>query len=88
PKSGRNKGQVYEQFYKGDKCRLFAWLRDITENIDGVLYKRDKQGTYWDFTSHMNNLMKEGEISFQNGKKPEALIQRIIDISTNKNDIV
>ncbi|HBQ1810453.1 TPA: site-specific DNA-methyltransferase [Klebsiella aerogenes] len=88
PKSGKNKGQVYEQFYKGDKCRLFAWLRDITENIDGVLYKRDKQGTYWDFTSHMNNLMKEGEISFQNGKKPEALIQRIIDISTNKGDIV
>ena len=36
----------------------------------------------------MNNLMKEGEISFQNGKKPEALIQRIIDISTNKDDIV
>lgn len=88
PKSGKNKGQVYEQFYKGDKCRLFAWLRDITENIDGILYKKDKQGTYWDFTSHMNNLMKEGEISFQNGKKPEALIQRIIDISTNKDDIV
>ena len=67
---------------------MFAWLRDITENIDGILYKKDKQGTYWDFTSHMNNLMKEGEISFQNGKKPEALIQRIIDISTNKDDIV
>jgi len=88
PKSGRNKGQIYEQFYKGDKCRLFAWLRDITENIDGVLYRKDKQGTYWDFTSSMNNLMKEGGISFENGKKPEALIQRIIDISTSKNDIV
>lgn len=31
PKTGRNKGLLYEQFYKGDKCRLFAWLKDISE---------------------------------------------------------
>ena len=29
PRTGKNKGRLYEQFYKGDKCRLFAWLRDI-----------------------------------------------------------
>ena len=47
PKTGKNKGTLYEQFYKGDSCRLFAWLKDISEVIDGVLYKRDKQGKYW-----------------------------------------
>lgn len=26
PKTGKNKGKMYEQFYKGDKCRLFVWL--------------------------------------------------------------
>ena len=26
PKTGRNKGHVYEQFYKGENFRLFAWL--------------------------------------------------------------
>lgn len=88
PKSGKNKGLLYEQFYKGEKCRLFAWLRDITEEIDNVLYKKDKQGTYWDLTSSINNLMKEGGVDFPTGKKPESLIQRIIEISTDENDIV
>lgn len=37
PKTGKNKGNLYEQFYKGDSCRLFAWLKDISEVIDGVL---------------------------------------------------
>ena len=88
PRSGRNKGMVYEQFYKGDKCRLFAWLGDITEEIDEVLYKKDKQGTYWDFTSSINNLMKEGNVNFSNGKKPEALIQRIFEIATDEGDLI
>ena len=78
PKTGKNKGHIYEQFYKGEKCRLFAWLRDITENIDGVLYKKTQQGTFWDFTSYMNNLSKEGDITFANGKKPVDLIKRML----------
>ena len=39
PKTGKNKGVMYEQFYKGESFRLFAWLRDVSEEIDGVLYK-------------------------------------------------
>ena len=88
PKTGKNKGTLYEQFYKGDKCRLFAWLRDISELIDGVLYKKDMQGTYWDFTSSINNLTKEGGVVFPNGKKPEALLSRVFDMTTSKGDIV
>lgn len=34
PKTGRNKGMVYEQFYKGENFRLLAWLRDVSEEID------------------------------------------------------
>lgn len=78
PKTGKNRGVLYEQFYKGDKCRLFAWLGDISENIDGVLYKKDLQGTYWDYTSRINNLTKEGNVEFGNGKKPVDLLKRII----------
>ena len=80
PKTGRNKGTVYEQFYKGDKCRLFVWLRDTSEVIDDVLYKKDLQGTYWDFTAYMKNVNKEAGIDFSNGKKPLALMQRIISL--------
>ena len=78
PKTGKNKGTLYEQFYKGDKCRLFAWLGDISEIIDGLLYKKDLQGTYWDYTSRINNLTKEGNVEFGNGKKPIDLLKRII----------
>lgn len=88
PKTGKNKGSLYEQFYKGDSCRLFAWLKDISEVIDGVLYKKDKQGTYWDFTSSINNLTKEGGVHFPSGKKPEALIGRILSMTTEENDLV
>ncbi|MBR7055583.1 MAG: site-specific DNA-methyltransferase [Oscillospiraceae bacterium] len=88
PKTGKNKGVLYEQFYKGDKCRLFAWLRDISEVIDGVLYKKDLQGTYWDFTSNINNLSKEGGVVFPKGKKPEALVGRIVEMTTEPGDLV
>ena len=78
PKTGKNKGCIYEQFYKGDKCRLFVWLKDTSEIIDGELYKKDLQGTYWDFNGAMKNLTKEGNVEFGNGKKPIDLLKRII----------
>ena len=88
PKSGRNKGIVYEQFYKGEKFRLFSWLSDVSEDIDGKLYKKEMQGTFWDLTSQMNNLSKEGGISFENGKKPIFLIKRLIEMIGDKNSII
>lgn len=88
PKTGRNKGQIYEQFYKGENFRLFAWLKDVAEEIDGNLYKKTLQGTYWDFVSGTKNLTKEGNVEFPNGKKPEALIQRIFEMTTNRNEII
>ncbi|MBR1626939.1 MAG: site-specific DNA-methyltransferase [Bacteroidales bacterium] len=88
PKSGRNRGTLYEQFYKGENFRLFAWLKDVSEEIDGVLYKKELQGTYWDFVGETKNLTKEGAVAFPNGKKPEKLIHRCIDISTKEGDFV
>ena len=88
PKTGRNKGKIYEQFYKGEKSRLLAWLKDVTEEKDGILYKKDMQGTYWDFTSSMNNVTKEGNIQFSNGKKPVELLKRICNLYPYKNCII
>ena len=85
PKTGKNKGRTYEQFYKGEKSRLLAWLRDVSEEKDGVLYKKDLQGTYWDFTPYINNLTKEGDIEFNNGKKPIELLKRIIGMFPQKD---
>lgn len=87
PRTGKNKGKVYEQFYKGDKLRLVTWLKDVVEKKDNQILKKDLQGTYWSGIN-LNNLSKEGAVSFPNSKKPEALISRIIDISTNEGDLV
>ena len=85
PKTGRNKGKVYEQLYKGDVCNLFVWLRDTSEVIDGVLYKKDLQGTYWDATPGTKNLTKEGNVEFSNGKKPVDLIKEIVGLYPSKD---
>ena len=88
PKSGKNKGKIYEQFYKGEKFRLFAWLRDVVEEIDGVLYKKNLQGTFWDFVGETKNLTKEGGIAFPNGKKPVKLLMQMLKMITKDDDIV
>ena len=84
PKTGKNKGNIYEQFYKDDKCNLFVWLKDTSEEIDGILYKKDLQGTYWDMTAGTKNLTKEGNVGFPNGKKPVDLIKRVISLYPSK----
>ncbi|AWX16217.1 site-specific DNA-methyltransferase (adenine-specific) [Mergibacter septicus] len=85
PQSGKNKGKLYEQFYKGKNFRLFAWLKDVSEEIDGKLYKKTLQGTYWNYIAGTKNLTKEGNIEFPNGKKPLDLIKRIVYLYPNKN---
>lgn len=88
PKSGRNKGTLYEQFYKGENFRLFAWLRDVAEEVNGILYKKDLQGTLWDFVGETKNLTKEGDIPFPNGKKPVKLLIQMLKMITKEDDIV
>ena len=88
PRTGKNRGSLYEQFYKGDKCRLFVWLKDTSEVIDGKLYKKDLQGTYWDMNAWMKNVAKEGAVDFPNSKKPEKLIQQIVEMCTQPGDLV
>ncbi len=88
PRTGKNRGVIYEQFYKGDKCNLFVWLRDTSEVIDGELYKKDLQGTYWDMNAWMKNVEKEGGVDFPDGKKPEQLVGQIIEMTTAPGELV
>lgn len=88
PKTGKYKGEVYEQFYKDDNCNLFVWLRDTSEIINGELYKKDLQGTYWDANAWMKNLTKEGDVEFAKGKKPVDLIKQIISLYPQKDSLV
>lgn len=87
PKSGKNKGNKIDLIFMGKQKVLVIWLKDTAERIKGKLYKKERIGTYWDGFSWIN-VNKEGAVTFTGGKKPEALLQRIIEMATEPGDIV
>jgi adenine-specific DNA-methyltransferase len=87
PRSGRRKGLSTTLYYKGDNCDLVAWLSDVAVKKGDRLVKLEKVGTYWEGFP-LNNLTKEGGVQFPNGKKPEALLKKILEIATNPGDLV
>jgi len=89
PKSGRNKGKLMTQYYTGNKKVLLVWFSDTAfiDKKNSNVIKKEKYGTFWDRIDY-NNLNKEGDTVFPSGKKPEQLLQRVIEMSTEKEDIV
>jgi adenine-specific DNA-methyltransferase len=87
PKSGRNKGKLTTQYYTGKKKVLVIWLSDTAEREGRSIYKKEKYGTFWDGIN-WNNVNKEGDVEFSNGKKPIELIQRILKMHSSKNILV
>ena len=50
-----------------------------------MIYKKEMRGTYWNYASDTKNLTKEGDVPFQNGKKPLAMLKRIVGMQKNQN---
>jgi adenine-specific DNA-methyltransferase len=74
-----------ERYFLNGKQLLFYAAK--TQVIDGQLSTASLATTIWDDLLS-NNVHKEGGVSFPNGKKPEALIKRILELSTDPGDIV
>lgn len=87
PISGKNKGKTIDVGFIGITKRLVSFLKETTYIKDGIAYKTEKAGNLWDDLS-WSSIKNEGKVSFDNGKKPEKLLKRIIATSTNKNDMV
>lgn len=87
PRSGRNKGEKTTLLYKGQNCDLIAWLKDIATKKGNRILRLEKAGTFWDGFP-LNNLTKEGGVQFPQGKKPEALIKKVLELATNPGDLV
>jgi adenine-specific DNA-methyltransferase len=91
--STENPGKVYrsERSDKEDYYFLngeqLVFYKAKTKLIDGRLTTAAAATNVWDDILS-NNLHKEGGVSFPNGKKPEALIKRILELSTEPGDIV
>ncbi|MFP3089368.1 site-specific DNA-methyltransferase [Treponema sp. TIM-1] len=85
PTKGKNAGRLTRFYYKNDN--LIAWLKDVVVKNGNNYIKLDNMGNLWDDIQY-NNLTKEGGVQFPNGKKPEVLVSRIIDMCTGKGDLV
>lgn len=85
PIKGRNAGKMIRSFYKDNN--LIAWLKDVVSQDRNIIFKLDNTGNLWDDIQY-NNLTKEGNVKFPNGKKPESLVGRVIEMLSAPGDIV
>jgi adenine-specific DNA-methyltransferase len=91
--SSRHPGTVFRSEREGKEPYYFLSSEQLlfystkTKMIDGKYATGEALTTIWnDLLS--NNLHKEGDVYFPNGKKPEALLKRVLDLSTESGDWV
>lgn len=91
PIKGKYEGSTIEVLYKAgstnDQRNMVMLLSDVVQKFDGEYYYMDKVSSLWEDIDY-NNLTKEGETEFANGKKPIKLIQRMLTLATSGNDLV
>lgn len=91
-KSKDNLGQIYKvvrdngDVYIQDGRQIYFYASKVRE-IDGVETPSKPLTNLWADIPY-NGISKEGGVKLKNGKKPEKLLRRIIEISTQKNDLV
>lgn len=71
-------------FLGGERILFYA---DKLKLVDGQYVAGEPLTSIWDDILS-NNLHNEGGVDFPKGKKPEALIKRCFDLSTNAGDLV
>ncbi len=87
PSRGKNEDKETTLYYFNGE--LLSWLSDTAESTDGKIVKTQKLTTLWDNEDIPKaDIANEGGIYFPRSKKPENLIKRILEISTEPNDIV
>lgn len=71
-------------FYKGG---ALAFYSNKLREIDGELTVTELLTDFW---SHISwaGIANEGGVKLKNGKKPEKLLKQILELTTEKNDIV
>lgn len=87
PIKGKNKNEKIEILYKDKIRNMIMFLSDNVSKIDGKFYYLETINTLWSDIQY-NNLASEGNVDFANGKKPETLVQRILELTTQENDLV
>lgn len=87
PNSGKNKGNKIDLIFMGKQKVLVIWLKDTADVENGEIYKKEKIGTYWDGFSWIN-VTKEGSLRFENGKKPIAFIEQLMELVADNSEMI
>lgn len=84
---GRSAGERTTTYYFGGQ--IVVWLRDSAKVEDDQIVRTSKLSDFW---AHREipkaDLANEGGVNFRRGKKPEALLARILRIATEEGDLV
>ena len=87
PKKGKNRGKLIEVLYY--KKNIVYFLKDFAVLEKNDIYKTFPMNNFWLLVDiPATGIAKEGGIEFKRSKKPEKLIKRILEIATEKDDIV
>lgn len=87
PSRGKHEGKTTTLFYHN--AELFAWLCDTAIIEDGQIMKASPITNVWAHAEIPKaDIANEGGVDFPRGKKPEHLLKRIIEMSTDPGDWV
>ncbi len=87
PSRGKHEGKLTTLYYYN--AELFAWLKDTAELSDGQITKSSSITNVWTHSEIPKaDIASEGGVDFPRSKKPEQLLRRIIDMSTEPGDWV
>jgi adenine-specific DNA-methyltransferase len=84
---GKKKGEKITAYYLNQQ--VFAWLCETAKLEDNTIIKTNKLSDFWDHASIPKaDLANEGGVKLRRGKKPENLLKKLIELATNKGDLV
>lgn len=87
PTSGKSKGESIKSFYINGGILLF--LKDYAEVEDGKVFRLATMNDFWTHDEiPVTGIANEGNVNLKRGKKPEKLIQRILEMSTSPGDVI
>ncbi|MEL6850451.1 MAG: site-specific DNA-methyltransferase [Bacteroidota bacterium] len=87
PSRGKYKDQLTTLYYYNKE--LLSWLSDTALVQDNKVVKSQKLTTLWTHKEIPKaDIANEGGVYFPRGKKPEQLIRRIIEMSTEEGDYI
>lgn len=85
PSKGKCAGQLTKIYFINQ--RIISMLQDVYQPVEpGVYIKSQKVTNYWKVITA--NLGGEGGVDLPKGKKPEALISKLLNLYTQPNDLV